>query len=437
MVFTQKNRPKTVVLGLDGLPYSLARKLGEQGTCPNIHSLIHSGNASPMHAELPELSPVNWTSFYTAAGPEEHGVFGFTRLNPNTYATEIADFNQVQAETIFDRLGGKGLYSKVINLPNTYPARPINGILVSGFVAPELEKAVYPPPLVNILRAKGYRLEADTVSGSRDHEFLLREISSTLDSRLMALDLLWPDMSWDLFVLVLTETDRLFHFLYPALEEETHPLNRDCLEFMKKWDRAVGEVLKRYRSLPDPKRLIVLADHGFTGLKQEADLNAWLKTEGFLNFESRPENELDARSISPETKAFCLDPGRIFIHDCARFARGRVQSADRLEIAREIKTGLYELTWKGERVISEIYPGSELYPGAQGPHVPDLVCVPAPGFELKGKFDRREIFGLFKRSGCHTDKDAFFFDSQGMRAARTRDAGQAVMDFFSSPKIIV
>lgn len=426
-----------VVLGLDGLPYSLARKLGEQGTCPNIHSLLQSGNARPMHAELPELSPVNWTSFYTAAGPEEHGIFGFTRLDPETYTTGIADFSQVRTETIFDRLGKKGLYSKVVNLPNTYPARPINGILVSGFVAPELERAVYPPPLVNILRGKGYRLEADTVSGSRDHEFLLREISSTLDSRLMALDLLWPDLSWDLFVLVLTETDRLFHFLYPALEEETHPLNRDCLEFMKKWDRAVGEVLKRYRSLPEPKRLIVLADHGFTGLKQEADLNTWLKTEGFLNFESRPENELDARSMSPETKAFCLDPGRIFIHDCARFARGRVQSADRQEIAREIKTGLYELTWKGERVISEIYPGSELYPGAQGPHVPDLVCVPAPGFELKGKFDRREIFGLFKRSGCHTDKDAFFFDSQGMRAARTRDAGQAVMDFFSSTKIIV
>jgi len=167
------------------------------------------------------------------------------------------------------------------------------------------------------------------------------------------------------------------------------------------------------------------------------DLNAWLETEGFLNLESRPENELDARSISPETQAFCLDPGRIFIHDCARFTRGRRQSADRQEIAREIKTGLHELTWKGEPVISGIYSGSELYPGAQGPHVPDLVCVPAPGFELKGKFDRREIFGLFKRSGCHTDKDAFFFDSQGTRAARTRDAGQAVMDFFSSPKIIV
>jgi len=426
-----------VVLGLDGLPYSLARKLGEQGTCPNIHSLLQSGNAHPMHAEIPELSPVNWTSFYTASGPEKHGMFGFTRLNPKTYTHEIADFNQVEADTIFDHLGAKGLYSKVINLPNTYPARPINGILVSGFVAPQLENAVYPPPLANILRGKGYRLEADTVSGSRDHEFLLKEINSTLDSRLMALDLLWPDLAWDLFVLVLTETDRLFHFLYPVLEEKNHPLHRECLEFMKKWDRAVGEVLERYHSLPDPKRLIILADHGFTQLNQEADLNAWLKTEGLLDFESRPENELDARSMSPGTKAFCLDPGRIFIHDPERFARGCVQSADRQEIAREIKTGLAGLTWKGERVISGIYPGEELYPGAKGPHVPDLVCVPAPGFELKGKFDRRETFGLFKRSGCHTADNAFFYDSGGTAVERTRDAGQAVVDFFSSPKIIV
>src|SRR6056297_3460757 len=129
----KKYRPRCVVLGLDGLPYSLAEQLSQTDLCPNLRQIVQAKGSQPISSELPELSPVNWTSFYTAAGPEEHGVFGFTRLNPNTYATEIADFNQVQAETIFDRLGGKGLYSKVINLPNTYPARPINGILVSGF----------------------------------------------------------------------------------------------------------------------------------------------------------------------------------------------------------------------------------------------------------------------------------------------------------------
>ncbi len=437
MHITERNRQRTVVIGLDGLPFSLAQKLGNEGICPHIHSLVQSGNAHPMQAELPELSPVNWTSFYTASGPEEHGIFGFTKLNPATYQIEIADSSHVRTSTIFDVLGQKNLYSKVINLPNTYPASPIHGVLISGFVATDLRKAVHPPPLANMLLQEGYRLEADTISGSKDFEFLIRELASTLDGRLRALDLLWPDLSWDLFVLVFTETDRMFHFLYPALIEKSHPFHGPCLEFMKKWDRAIGDILERFQALPGPKRLIALADHGFTALKREVDLNAWLKMEGFFHPGRAAANELDAGCISSGSRAFCLDPGRIYIHDKKRFSHGLVPESGKKELAEDIKGRLADLSFCGEKVIAEIYSGEYLYPSCEGPEVPDLVCVPQKGFDLKGKFNRYETFGLFERHGCHTADDAFFYDSHGTQAKRTREAGQAVLDYFSSPGIIV
>ena len=75
------SRKRLVVLGLDGLPLALARALAASGRLPNLERLL-ALNATSIEAELPELSPVNWTSFMTAANPGRHGVFGFVGIDP-------------------------------------------------------------------------------------------------------------------------------------------------------------------------------------------------------------------------------------------------------------------------------------------------------------------------------------------------------------------
>ncbi|MDZ7762719.1 MAG: alkaline phosphatase family protein [Desulfovermiculus sp.] len=431
-------RPRCVVLGLDGLPFSVAQGLGSSGKFPNLARLSRTPQARPIQAELPELSPVNWTSFYTASGPETHGVFGFTHIDPATYQLAIADFTQVQAPTIFDRLGQKGLMSKVINLPNTYPARALKGMLIAGFVAPDLEQAVYPRVLAGMLSSRGYKLEADTERGRSDYELLLTELGATLDSRRMALDLLWPDLAWDLFVFVLTETDRLGHFLFPAIVHATDPWHSPVMRLLVKWDALIGEFLDRYASLPEPKRLLVLADHGFTHLETEVDVNVWLRRMGYLQLARRPAHELDASCIADESTALALDPGRVYIHARERFARGHVPGAQVKTLQEEIRTGLLELTWQGRPVMAQVRRGEELYPGSRLAMVPDLICTPNPGFDLKAKFDRTDIFGFFGRRGMHTADDVFYYDSKGVRIDRVRDVGREVLEFFEgSQKIMV
>ena len=431
-------RPRCVVLGLDGLPFSVAQSLGSSGKFSNLARLSLSAQARALRAELPELSPVNWTSFYTASGPEAHGVFGFTAIDPATYQLRIADFTQVQAQTIFDCLGQKGLMSKVINLPNTYPARAVRGMLIAGFVAPELESAVYPRVLAGMLASKGYKLEADTERGRTNYNLLLTELGATLDSRRMALDMLWPDLAWDLFVFVLTETDRLGHFLFPAIVDVHDLWHGPVMDLLHKWDLLIGEVLDRYDALPEPKRLLVLADHGFTHLETEVDVNVWLHRTDYLILARRPEHELDASCIDAESSALALDPGRIYIHDQARFSRGKVPPAQANTLREEIRTGLLELTWQGRPVMAEVHRGEELYPGSKLVMVPDLVCSPNPGFDLKAKFDRNEIFGFFGRRGMHTADDVFCYDSKGVRIDRVRDVGREVLEFFEgSQKIMV
>lgn len=430
LLSADQTRPRLVVLGLDGLPLSLARQLGT--SLPNIGRLAE--NATTVRAELPELSPVNWTSFFTGTGPEEHGTFGFSRIDPATYQLSITDSSNVDTPSIFDKLGDKGLISRIINLPNTYPARPIRGMIIAGFVAHELEKAVHPPFLIGKLAEARYKLEADTNKGASDLEYLLNELRQTLRSRIAALNMLWPDLAWDLFVHVFTETDRLFHFFMDAVLHQNHLQHASCMQFLMEWDKAIGVFLDKYDALPAPKRLIVMADHGFTEVKTEVCINTWLKQQGLLKLEGAPADEWDASRISNDTKAFALDPGRIYIHTTNRFARGSVNQSELPNIITNIRNGLMNLTKNGERIMEHVFTGKELYPGAQSDQVPDLICQSRPGYDLKAKFDRNEIFGLHGRTGTHTVDGAIFYDTENSHPERMRDIGVTILDHFNISK---
>lgn len=425
-------RPRLLVIGLDGLPYSLARTLAPRP--PNLARLMPHAHA--IEAELPELSPVNWTSFFTAAGPGEHGVHGFTVLDPATYALRIANFDDVRIPTIFDRLGAAGLVSRVVNLPNMSPARPLRGMLIGGFVAESLARAVYPPFLLGPLRAAGYRVEGDTTRGASEPEYLLAQLRASLAGRRAALNLLWPDLAWDLFVFVLTETDRLFHFLFPVVEDENHALHGACMALFAEWDALLGEVLERYDALPEPKGLIALADHGFCALRTEADLNRVLAGAGFLRLSRPARDEWDAGCIGPMTRAFAMDPGRIVLHRAGMFARGCVRPADEAALLADLRALLTELTYEGAPVMERVLDGRELY-GTDA--APDLVCVPRHGIDLKARFDREAIFGHFGRFGMHTPDNAFFaadMTAAGTNtpdpteASRVRDVGALVLRYF-------
>ncbi|MDQ7833888.1 MAG: alkaline phosphatase family protein [Humidesulfovibrio sp.] len=424
-------RPRLVVLGLDGLPLGLAKALA--GRLPNLARLMPF--ASSMEAELPELSPVNWTSFFTGAGPGEHGVFGFTILDPVLYSLRLATSRDVRCPTIFDRLGERGLVSRVLNLPNMAPAKPLRGMLVAGFVADNLAAAVYPPFLLGPLSAARYQVEADTTRGATEPEYLLAQLRLSLAGRRAALDLLWPDLAWDLFVCVLTETDRLFHFLFPAVERADHPLHEACLSFLREWDALIGEVLDRYDALPEPKRLLLLADHGFCTLELEVDLNRVLVEAGLLRLARLGVDEWDAGAIGEDTRVFALDPGRIYLHWQHRFTRGHVTKADAQPLLRDVKALLQGLTFQGRRVMNRVLEGQELYEGQAVGDAPDLVCVPEPGFDLKAKFNRTKVLGHFGRFGAHRPEDAIFGDSAGTgKPQRVRDVGRLVLEHFGIDK---
>jgi predicted AlkP superfamily phosphohydrolase/phosphomutase len=407
---SKNQRPRVCVIGLDGVPHSLLLELARREIMPFMAQLIGAGHLHRLKASLPEISAVSWTDFMTGKDSGTHGIFGFTDLKPGSYALRFPSFHDLKTETFWDALGRQGKRCFVINQPSTYPARPINGVLISGFVAVELAKGVYPRSLQAPLERMGYRVDIDTLKARDDVDFLWRELEATLTGRERALEYFWPQ-DWDYFEFVVTGTDRLHHFLWSALDKEDHPHHHKFLDYYRKVDELIGTIVRSFRVLTGgDKGLYLLSDHGFCGIEQEVYLNAWLEKEDFLKFSVGAPQTLE--DMAPESAAFALDPSRIYLHSQGRFPKGAVSEAARKTLKREIAEKLGRLEFEGRRVIRRVCDADEVYRGPLVSSGPDLLVISEPGFDLKGSVKKKEVFGRTTLQGMHTWDDAFFWSGR-------------------------
>ncbi len=421
----KKVGPRAVVVGLDGVPYTLLKDLKNRGRIPNMASIFERGYFGQMSVCIPEISSVSWSSFMTGTQSGEHGIFGFMDLQPGTYKMYFPNFTHLKAPTLWEDLGASGKKTVVINMPATYPAREINGALISGFVAIDINKAVYPTSIVPRLSGLDYRIDVDTMKARQDHDFLFLDLDATLEGRERAVDFLWDEIDWDLFIVVVTGTDRLMHFLWDAFEKEAHPYHQAFLDYFDKVDEFVGRVYDRFLGLDGSNdgrnQFYTLSDHGFTKIKTEVYLNRWLHENGYLKFnKDQPETIMD---IGPGSTAFAMDPSRIYVNLKGKYPLGTIDASDYERVRQEIRHGLEALTFEdGSKIAKKIYFKEELYQGPNVDRAPDLVVLSRHGYDLKGKVSSKAVFGRTNLVGMHTQDDAFFYSSTGIQCSSIFDA---------------
>ena len=398
-----KRKPRAILVGLDGVPYTLLCTLIDRGITPNLGRLAAAGpdRFKQMDASLPEISSVSWSSFMTGLNPGRHGIYGFMDLKPGSYQMYFPSYPHLKAPALWDTLGQRGLRSVVVNLPGTYPARAHAGVLISGFVAIDLKKAVHPPSFLPKLEAMGYRIDVDT-SRATDAEFLYRDLDETLQAREKAFDLLWDEEEWDLFVAIITGTDRLQHFQWDAVEDDNNPNHPRAMGFYKKVDAVVGRILDK---MGEHDALYVMSDHGFTGIESEVLVNRHLVEQGYLEWEQDPPGSFE--NIQAKSRAFALDPSRIYIHARGRFPRGSVDKAEIGALREELKQLFLGLEDEGKKVIQAVYFPEEIYSGPEFDKAPDLVLLSHYGYDLKGNIRKPDVFDRTHFTGMHTRDDAF------------------------------
>lgn len=416
--------PKAVILGLDGVPFTLLARYLELGILPNLAGILARGyRLEQMDASVPDVSSTSWTSFMTGVNPGEHGIYGFIELRPGTCKMHFPNFTDVQAPTIWDILGQRDngrrstladrfrgsirgeRRSIVLNVPQTYPAAPLNGILTAGFVAPDLQKATYPDSAYRYLKSAGYVSDVDATRATGDTGAFLRELSDVLGKRREVFAHLMETEAWDLFIGTVTETDRLHHFFFDAAFDPGHPFHGAFLSLYRELDEMIGFLHGKFMERTDGNGLFMtLSDHGFTAIRQEFYLNQWLRQEGYLKTD--PARRY-FEQIDHGTRAFALDPGRIYIHAEGRYPLGTVKPGDRRKVMDEIRARLLAAEdGAGNRLVREVRENEELYRGPCSGMGPDLVCIPHDGYDVKGTLGKQTVLGKEQFTGMHTAHDA-------------------------------
>ena len=75
--------PPVLVVGMDGLEWSVLEPLLERGELPNFQRLLANGTGGELRTTAPTFSPVLWTSIATGVREERHGIRFFTELGPD------------------------------------------------------------------------------------------------------------------------------------------------------------------------------------------------------------------------------------------------------------------------------------------------------------------------------------------------------------------
>jgi predicted AlkP superfamily phosphohydrolase/phosphomutase len=402
---------RVCLIGLDCTPHSLLRRMMAEGLMPNMAELAGGGSLRRMNSTYPWVSSVAWSSFMTGQNPAKHGIFGFIDRDPATLKTFIPTAQHMKSRTLWQILSDAGKRVIVVNVPVTYPPQPVNGVLISCFLSPKLEKAVYPLSLLPTLQELGYRIDPDPWLARESREKAWPDLWDTLEKRIQTLLYLMDHEPWDFFMGVIMETDRLHHFWFEQMEQNDPVWAPKFFELYRYVDSFIGQVRQR---LGEDDTLMLMSDHGICSIQQEVYYNRWLADAGYLRYAQPPEQIKgpDLTAVHSDSRAYSMDPGRIFINLKGREKNGSVDPADYERLRDEIAAAAEALTdpASGERMVQRAYRREELYHGPYLEQAADLILAPVDGYDPKGALWKPQL--THKDSamvGMHTYDDAFFY----------------------------
>jgi predicted AlkP superfamily phosphohydrolase/phosphomutase len=280
---------RMLVVGIDGATFDLVRPFMEAGDMPTLKALVARGVSGDLESTIPPITGPAWASFMTGSNPGRHSVGDFMRRRPNQYTLQPVNSRSVHAVTLWELMGDAGKNVIVMNVPVTYPASPVNGIMVTGLLTPSSsEDFSYPRNISGeLLKKFDYQVHLREAYSKAGVERYLADLRQMEAKRLQAAEHLMNKIDWDFCMVHFVATDAMQHTLWHLIDE-SHPLHdpQEASRYggaIRDMYRQVDQALARLIELAgEDTTVVVLSDHGFGPLKKYIYLNNWLLEEGFL-----------------------------------------------------------------------------------------------------------------------------------------------------------
>ncbi|MEZ3168492.1 alkaline phosphatase family protein [Halorubrum ejinorense] len=397
---------RVVFLGIDGVPYGLIEE--HPDVFPNLTEIAESGSGGQISSIVPPESSACWPTLTTGTNPGKTGVYGFQDRSSGSYDTYVPMGSHVNGPRVWDLVTDEGRDASVFNVPVTFPPSSRIQRHVSGFLSPSVEEASSDADIQRAIEGFGYQVDVNAKLGHDDDKSaFIADAEKTISARHKTFRHFLQKDDWDLFFGVYMTTDRVNHFLFGDYATDGEYAD-EFLEFYQTLDAYIGEI----RQLIDPETtLIVASDHGFTHLTHEVYLNKWLEEDGWLEYATEDHEELG--DIDEATRAYSLIPGRLFLNMEGREPDGAVPKTEYESVRNDLIADLESLTGPdGRQVCRKIVRGEDAFSGDNTDIAPDLVVIPADGYDLKAGFtDKDEVFATGPRNGMHKFENACLFST--------------------------
>lgn len=427
---------RVLIIGLDGATWDVLDPWIVNGSLPNLARLRHRGSWGKLFSSIPPISAVAWSTFMTGKRPGKHGVFHFVNLfgrdGAKSDKTQIVNARYLKSSTMWDIMGHHDRKVVLINVPMTYPPRPVDGFMITGLLTPRNASTFTHPPDLS-REITDYIIDLDRFIDKKPFQAahkpevvaptlsLVQEFSGMLEKRAKTSLSLMDSKPWDVFTVVFTGTDRMGHYLWPfhrsddvndspEVQELCHAVHR----YYVRLDEIVGALIER---AGEDISVIVMSDHGM-GPRHTKRFhgNYWLYQHGWLTAGydrvriTNPDSWLRRLGLSRDKIRLLIQriPGLAGSRLVEKAAKSRFATVDenqseaycvpiynnfvgiRINLAgerkeaarRKIIQSLKEIVdpETGQRVVRRVFRSEEYYYGPYAGKIPDLIVVVNPDY---------------------------------------------------------
>jgi predicted AlkP superfamily phosphohydrolase/phosphomutase len=421
---------------------------------PNVRRLMDGGIHGHMVSTIPPITVPAWMSMMTSKDPGTLGMYGFRNRASHEYGDLFTiNANYVTEKTVWNYLSRNRLRSIVMGLPLTYPPKPLNGLMISSFLAPGKDvDYTYPPELKQRLDAMAggeYLIDVDNFRNEQKQE-TLDQIYRMSRARFTAFRELLRTEDWDFAVMVEMGPDRLHHAFWRyfdpehRLYEPGNPYEDVVHQYYVYMDREIGETLD---VLGDDVSVIVISDHGAKGMHGAVCINEYLIQEGLLSVKHYPDKpeRLTADNIDWDGTRAWGDGGyyaRLFLNVEDREPNGQIPAAELDQFKNELKAKLEALTDEnGRNIGTKVFFPEEIYRNCKGTPPDMIVYLGDLDWRSAGTIGNRSIHIFENDTGPddanHAQEGVFMWSNRKSAPMTGRiepvpiyDIAPSVLDFF-------
>lgn len=379
------NNKRLFVIGLDcAEPDLIFNKW--KNKLPAFKHIMEKGIYAHLESTVPAITVPAWISMVTGKDPGELGIYGFRNRKAYDYKDlYVPNSTDIKDKAIWEYLDLYNKRSFLLGIPMTYPVKRVNGIMVSGFLAPDTD-AEYTYPI-------GFRKDIKEMVGNytidiknfrtNDKDRLLDQIIDMTRKRFELFIKTNERYRFDFSMMVEMGVDRIHHGFWSYMAED-HPKYEEnnkyeniILDYYKLIDKYLGDIIIKFGDIAD---IALVSDHGAKTMKGGFNINQWLIDKGYLTLKDGVKDNFSNKDIDWDKTRVWGSGGyysRIFFNVCDREPNGIIKKEKYQEFLYKIKEELESINGPdGNNLGNKGFIPEEIYKKVNN-IAPDLILYPA------------------------------------------------------------